>query len=122
MTNKLHRRVLLRASGLALASASFAATPFAHSRAANKKKFKIALSNSYIGNKWRIEMENVFKAALQMEPFKSQVEGSWFNSGNAVSKQSQQVSNLIARKVDAIVMNAASPTGLNGIIKQATDR
>lgn len=90
--------------------------------AAPAKKFKIALSNSFIGNKWRIEMENVFKAALQMEPFKSQVEGSWFNSGNDVSKQSQQISNLIAKKVDAIVVNAASPTGLNGILTQATQR
>lgn len=44
--------------------------------AAAGKKFKIALSNSYIGNKWRIEMENVFKAALQMEPFASEVQGS----------------------------------------------
>ena len=66
--------------------------------AAPAKKFKIALSNSFIGNKWRIEMENVFKAALQMEPFKSEVEGSWFNSGNDVSKQSQQISNLIAQQ------------------------
>ncbi len=85
------------------------------------KKYRIALANSYIGNKWRIEMENVFKAALQMEPFKSQIEGSWFNSGNDVSKQRQQFSNLIAERVDAIVTDAASPTGLNGIIKQATD-
>ena len=90
--------------------------------AAPAKKFKIALSNSFIGNKWRIEMENVWKAALQMEPFKSQVDGSWYNSGNDVSKQSQQISNLIARKVDAIVVDAASPTGLNGILTQATQR
>jgi ribose transport system substrate-binding protein len=86
------------------------------------KKFRIALSNSYTGNKWRIEMENVFKAALQMEPFKSQVEGSWFNSGNDVSKQRQQFTGLIAERVDAILTDAASPTGLNGIIRQATDR
>lgn len=90
--------------------------------ATESKKFKIALSNSYIGNKWRIEMENVFKAALDMEPFKSQVEGSWFNSGNDVSKQSQQISNLIASQVDAIVVDAASPTGLNGILTQASER
>ena len=57
-----------------------------------------------------------------MEPFKSQVEGTLFNSGNDVSKQSQQVSNLIARRVDAILIDAASPTGLNGIIRQATER
>ena len=86
------------------------------------KKLKIALSNSFIGNKWRIEMENVFKGALLMEPYKSEVEGTWFNSGNDVAKQSQQISNLIAQRVDAILIDAASPTGLNGIIKQALDR
>ncbi len=67
-------------------------------------------------------MENEWKAALAMEPFKSEVEGSWFNSGNDVSKQSQQISDLIARKVDAIVVDAASPTGLNGILTQASQR
>lgn len=86
------------------------------------RKLKIALSNSYIGNKWRIEMENLFKASLQMEPYKGQVEGSWFNSGNNVSQQSQQISGLIGERVDAIVLNAASPTGLNGILRQAHER
>lgn len=83
---------------------------------------KIALSNSYIGNKWRLEMENVFKAALQMEPYKSEVEGSVFNADNDVSKQSQQLSNLISQRLDAILINAASPTGLNGIINQGAGR
>ena len=86
------------------------------------QKLKIALSNSFIGNKWRIEMENLFKAALQMEPYKTEVEGSWFNSGNDVSKQSQQISNLISQRVDAILIDAASPTGLNGILHQAIER
>jgi ribose transport system substrate-binding protein len=120
------RRILqLGAAGLAgstilslpgLALAAEAAKPI------TGRKLKIALSNSYIGNKWRIEMENVFKGALLMEPYKSEVDGSWFNSGNDVSKQSQQIANLIARRVDAILVDAASPTGLNGVIKQATDR
>ncbi len=86
------------------------------------RKFKIALSNSYIGNEWRIEMENLFKAALQMEPYKSEVEGTWFNSGNNVSQESQQISGLIAERVDAILVDAASPTGLNGILQQAHAR
>ena len=67
-------------------------------------------------------MENLFKAALQMEPYKSQVEGTWFNSGNDVSQESQQMSGLIGERVDAILVDAASPTGLNGIIRQATER
>ena len=53
---------------------------------------------------------------------KSEVEGTWFNSGNDVSKQSQQLSNLIAERVDAIIINAASPTALNGIIAQGASR
>ncbi|HKO24182.1 MAG TPA: sugar ABC transporter substrate-binding protein [Chloroflexota bacterium] len=81
--------------------------------------YSIALSNSYIGNTWRVEMENEFKAACQMPPYESLVKCSWFNSGNDVSKQTQQMDDLISSRVDAIVINAASPTGLNGVIAQA---
>ena len=66
MPHSIARRSLLAASGAGLLAAAL--PPGAH---ATGRKLKIALSNSYIGNKWRIEMENVFKAALQMEPFKS---------------------------------------------------
>src|SRR5689334_13569367 len=108
--------VSLAVAGTAITGASAhtdrAAAPVA-------KKWKIALSNSFIGNKWRIEMENLFKAACQMPPYKSQVDCSVYNSGNDVSKQTQQLSNLISQGVDAILINAASPTGLNGIIGQA---
>ncbi|HWA80192.1 MAG TPA: sugar ABC transporter substrate-binding protein [Acetobacteraceae bacterium] len=116
-TNTLGRRKLLCASAVAVLAAGAPVSAPAASR-----KLKIALSNSYIGNKWRIEMENLFKAALQMEPYKSEVEGTWFNSGNDVTEESQQIAGLIGERVDAIIMDAASPTGLNGIIKQATDR
>jgi len=122
MTNHITRRqaLLLGATGaVGLGATGLLPRPVL---AAAAKQHKIALANSFIGNKWRIEMENVFKAALQMEPFKSEVDGSWYNSGNDVSKQSQQISNLIARKVDAIVVDAASPTGLNGILGQASSR
>jgi ribose transport system substrate-binding protein len=123
MTGEISRRGLLSLGAVGIAGLGMAgALPAPAFAAGEERKFKIALSNSYIGNKWRIEMENVFKAALGMEPFKSGVEGSWFNSGNDVSKQSQQISNLIARKVDAIVVDAASPTGLNGILTQASER
>src|ERR1700749_891295 len=114
MTGSMTRRQVLGDGATGLLGLSLAdSLPLAALAAEEAKKFKIALSNSYIGNKWRIEMENVFKAALDMEPFKSEVDGTWFNSGNDVSKQSQQLSNLIAERVDAILINAASPTGLN---------
>jgi ribose transport system substrate-binding protein len=87
-----------------------------------QKTWRIALSNSFIGNKWRIEMENLFKGACKMPPYKTAVSCSVYNSGNDVSKQTQQISNLISQGVDSIVINAASPTGLNGIIGQACGR
>jgi len=117
MTIALPRRTLFTAAGAGVLAAGLPAA-----RAAGGKKLKIALSNSYIGNKWRIEMENLFKAALLMEPYKSEVEGTWFNSGNNVSQESQQITGLIGERVDAILVDAASPTGLNGILHQATER
>ena len=118
MSKEIGRRILLQAGGAGWLGASLLGRP----ALAASRPYTIALSNSFIGNKWRLEMENVFKAALLMEPYKSQVKGSWYNSGNDVSKQSQQISNLIAERVDAIVVDAASPTGLNGILRQATSR
>jgi ribose transport system substrate-binding protein len=103
-------------------TAASAATGSTHARSAPAKKFRIALANSFIGNTWRVEMENLFKAGCKMPPYKTQVDCSIYNSGNDVSKQTQQISNLISVGVDAIVINAASPTGLNGIIKQACAR
>ena len=96
------------------------ATAQTHARAAGP--YKIALSNSFIGDKWRIEMENDFKSACGMQPYKTQVQCSVYNSGNDVSKQTQQISNLISQGVGAILVDAASGTGLNGIISQACAR
>jgi ribose transport system substrate-binding protein len=117
------RREFIQKVGLGMASFAamdvVAACGGGTATGSSRKTFKIVLSNSYIGNKWRIEMENLFKAALQMEPYKSQVQGSVFNAGNTVSTQQEQLSNIIAEKPDAILIDAASPTGLNGVIEQA---
>jgi ribose transport system substrate-binding protein len=91
-------------------------------KASDAPKYRIALANSFIGNTWRVEMENLYKAGCKMPPYNAQVTCTVFNSGNDVGKQTQQISNLISLKVDAIVLNAASPTGLNGIIRQACAR
>ncbi|MGH7211431.1 MAG: hypothetical protein ACREF1_08225, partial [Acetobacteraceae bacterium] len=78
MKRMINRRSILRAGGASLAGAGLLAAgeaALARPAIAAGKTFHIALSNSYIGNKWRIEMENVFKAALLMVPYKSEVEG-----------------------------------------------
>jgi ribose transport system substrate-binding protein len=122
MFEHLSRRRLMRVSAGGLVGAGLHIAAVDHAGAANQKKFSIALSNSFIGNKWRIEMENVFRAALKMEPYNSEVDGSWFNSGNDVSKQSGQIADLISERVDAILVDAASPAGLNHVLQEATAR
>src|SRR6478609_6558741 len=113
---------LVVAIGVATVAIAVASAAGNRTHSIHAGKLKIALANSFIGNTWRLEMENTFKAACKMPPFKSQVSCSIYNSGNDVGKQTQQISNLISQGVNAIVIDAASPTGLNGIVGQACAR
>ena len=122
----VHRyaRLLAAVAAVLLISAACGSRPSGPDRSGRRgpTKLKIALSNSFIGNQWRVEMENVFKAACAMPPYLEQVECSVYNAGNDVSTQSRQISNLISQGVDGIVINAASTSGLNGVVQQACDR
>lgn len=84
---------------------------------------RIALSNNYAGNSWRQAMltswETVTGAAVTdgvvaaADPFTT--------AENQVTEQAAQIQNLILQGYDAIVINAASPEGLNGAVKEACD-
>ena len=87
-------------AAILIAIASAASDRSSKSEAAHAGPYKIALANSFIGNTWRVEMANLFKGGCKMPPYNKQVTCSVYNSGNDVSKQTQQ----------------------NGIIKQACDR
>jgi ABC-type sugar transport system substrate-binding protein len=67
-----------------------------------KDKLKIPLANSSIGNTWRLEMENTYRAAGGAEPDRTQVYGEVYNASNDKSDQAQQQSNQISARVDAI--------------------
>jgi len=118
----LHRYARLLAAAAVVLSVSVACSNAPSDSPESGGKLKIALSNSFIGNQWRVEMENVFKAACAMPPYVDQVECSVYNAGNDVSTQSRQIANLVSQGVDAIVINAASTSGLNGVVQQACDR
>ena len=85
-------------------------------------KFGIALSNSYAGNTWRQEMLKTWdiasKDAIDHHIIaKTKV----VNSNNSAPEQASQIENLIVEGWKAIVIDAASDTALNGVIKEATD-
>jgi ribose transport system substrate-binding protein len=113
----------LLASALVAAIVVTAASASSHKASTSSAKvFRIALANSFIGNTWRLEMENIFKAGCQMPPYNKEISCSVFNSGNDVATQTQQISNLISQGVNAIVIDAASATGLNAVVAQACAR
>lgn len=82
--------------------------------------YRIAVSNSYIGNSWRTEMMKIAKAYVNKPDLGKYVakfrEGS---AGNSVSQQAAEINQLIMEGFDAIVVDAANPTGLNSTIKRA---
>jgi ribose transport system substrate-binding protein len=106
-----------------LFAAAFAALCVAAPANADTKDKKIALSNNYAGNSWRQSMlkswDKVTKQAVAdgivaaADPFTT--------SENQVTEQAAQIQNLILQGYNAIVLNAASPDALNGVVKQACD-
>lgn len=81
--------------------------------------YTIGLANSYIGNGWRVEMEHILEAYSKEAPYNKEVKLQVVNSGNSVSAQISTINNMIAAGVNAILVDAASPSGLNSVIAQA---
>ena len=82
-----------------------------------------ALSNNYAGNSWRQAMikswETGTKAAVEAGAAKS---ADAFTTGeNSPTEQAAQLQNLILQGYNAIVLNSASPSALNGAVKEACD-
>ena len=115
------RRGLIRTAGLAAATAGVAATTGPRRAAAATKPYHIALSNSYIGNQWRVEMVNLTKA-YAAKYHANDVILSVTSSGTDVQRQIAAIDDMISRGVDAILVNPASESGLNPVIAQATQR
>lgn len=92
------------------------------SNAATSDK-KIALSNNYAGNSWRQAMLKSWnKITSQAVKDGVVAEAPAFTTAeNQVTEQASQIQNLILQGYDAIVVNAASPDALNGVVKQACD-
>ena len=80
----------------------------------------IALSNAYYGNTWRHQMVESFQAAAEEAKAKGLISDYVILNGDgSVNQQMSQMSDLILKHVDAIVIDAASETALNGIIAKA---
>ncbi|WP_207460019.1 ABC transporter substrate-binding protein [Azospirillum sp. SYSU D00513] len=84
---------------------------------------RIALSNNYAGNTWRQTMLQSWEKVAKDAVAKGIVaEATAFTTAeNQVTEQAAQIQNMILQGYDAIVVDAASPTALNGSVKAACD-
>jgi ribose transport system substrate-binding protein len=80
----------------------------------------IAMSNAYYGNTWRHQMVDAFEAAAKQAKADGQIaDYITLNGDGSVAQQNSQIAELILKKVDVILVDAASGTAVNGVIAKA---
>lgn len=84
------------------------------------KKPTIALTMTYTGNAWGQAAEAAFISEAKQLKSKGKISDYYTaNANNSASTQSSQIEDFILKKVSAIIVEPASPTGLNGAIARA---
>lgn len=84
--------------------------------------YVVALCNYSIGNSWRAQMEQEFVAEAEKLKAEGVVSEYYItNSNEDINKQISDMQDLITKKVDAIVITAASPTALAPVVEEATE-
>lgn len=112
----------MKLRALLLASAAVSMTVFGPALADTSDK-KIALSNNYAGNSWRQAMLTSWEKVTG-EAVKNGIVAAadaFTTAENQATEQAAQIQNMILQGYNAIVLNAASPTALNGAVKEACD-
>jgi ribose transport system substrate-binding protein len=84
-------------------------------------KWRIALSNDYAANSWRQQMLRDFQSVVDEAKSKGYIaEAQAFTTNeSSAAEQAAQIQNLVLEGYDAIILDAASPTALNGAVDQA---
>jgi ribose transport system substrate-binding protein len=102
-----------------LAGATAALSLLVPSAAAAKPPF-IAVSNAYYGNNWRHQMVDALRTTADQAKKDGLISDYIvLNGDNSVSAQISQMIDLILRKPDVILLDAASLTALNGVVQKA---
>ncbi|MCI8598009.1 MAG: substrate-binding domain-containing protein [Lachnospiraceae bacterium] len=84
--------------------------------------YKIALSNSYMENGWRQEMEAVAEMVAATDEYKAKCVLDIYNTDNTVEAQVASLESLIEMDYDAIIIDCCSESGLNTTIDAAVDK
>jgi ribose transport system substrate-binding protein len=108
-------------AGVAALAATMASIGSVPAFAQDKKPYVIYLSNNFVGNDWRQQMQRVAQVSVDKGPLKGRVDLRIEVAEGTVQAQINSLNNIIRQKPDAILVDAASDTALNPTIKKACD-
>src|SRR5881397_3311156 len=118
----MHRRLIapltavaLLAGVVVLAASARTSSPDSHAA----KKYTIYLSNNFLGNDWRQQMERVAKVSVSKGPLAGRVDLKIQNVETTVQAQLNSLNDIIRRHPDALLVDAGSGTALNPTLKRA---
>ena len=78
----------------------------AQAATAADKKYTIYLSNNFVGNDWRQQMERVAQVVANKPPLAGRIDLKIENAENTVQAQLNSLNNIIRAKPDAILVDA----------------
>ena len=87
--------------------------------AGNNKSFKIYLSNSYLGEGYRVQMTKAAETAVTRDPLKGVDLKVVLSAENTAASQAASIQNMILDKPDAIVIDPSNGPALVPVIKRA---
>ena len=83
------------------------------------KPFTFVVSNNFVGNDWRPQVQKLAVLTSKLPPFKGKVNVKIVNAENTNQAQIQSLNNIIQTRPDAIMLIPWSDTALNPTIKRA---
>ena len=85
-------------------------------------KYKIAVSNAYMGNDWRQLMIKCLEVAAEKDAYKDKIELTITNSENSAEAQASAIDAMVEQGYDAILIDASSSTALIPAINRALEK
>lgn len=90
-------------------------------RASHAPPYTFVVSNNFLGNDWRPQVEKLAQLTAELPPFAGKVNVKIVNSQSTNQAQIADLNSIIQTKPDAIMLIPGSSTALNPTIKRACD-
>jgi len=85
------------------------------------EKYTVYLDINGTFNQFRTQMKNIAEYAAANPPLGEKLDFHWVTSPEDLAGQTTDVNNIIAKHPDALILNAASSTGLNAEVERACE-